>query len=83
MVEESLAGRHHQIIYLGVDRHGEGTVALHRQLLVGSVVSYHRNLGSRQLVAIHLVNPTLHGGDNLRILEGIDVVVAASILSIR
>ena len=83
MVEESLAGCHHQIINLGVDRHGEGTVALNRQLLVGSVVSYHRNLGGWQFVAIHLIDPTLYGGDNLRILEGIDVVVAASILSIR
>ena len=29
MIEESLAGSHYQIIYLRVDNHGEGTIALH------------------------------------------------------
>ena len=69
MIEESRAGSHYQRIYLRVDNHGEGAIALHRQFLVGSVITYHHHLGCWQFIAVHLVDPTLHRGDNLRVLE--------------
>ena len=65
-----------------MDRHRKRTVALDRQFPVGSIVAYYHHLGGRKFVAVFFVNPSLHRGDDFRILERIDMIVATAILSV-
>ena len=83
MVEESLAGGKHHIAHAWRDHIGERTVAAHGECFVGAVVANKVHFGSGELIAVHLVDPTLDGLYNLWVFEAVDMVPAAAVATIR
>lgn len=82
VVEIALAGGEHDVVDARIDDLLKGAVALDGEFQVGAVVADHEYLGGGQLVAVHLIDPSLDGLDHLGQLETIDMVPSAAVATV-
>ena len=82
MVEEALAGGEHDVVDARIDDLLKGAVALDGEFQVGAVVADHEYLGGGQLVAVHLIDPSLDGLDHLGVLKRVYMVPSAAVATV-
>ena len=79
VVEVSGTGAQKDVVHIRLDFLRERAVGLHAQLEVGSVVAHHVHHPLGQLVAVLLIDPSLHGLYHLGALERHHVVPSSGI----
>ena len=77
MVQKSLTGSQQHVVHARLDFLCKRSVTAYAEFQVRTVVAHHIYLCGRQLIAVLLIHPAFHGLYDLRIVEAVDVVVAA------
>lgn len=83
MVQIPHTGTQQHIVDIRLDLLRERAVTLDTQFQVGAVVAHEVYNSLWQLIALLLIHPSLHGLDDLRVLERVYMVPSMGIATVR